>query len=85
MYICLVKIYCFDFWPGYHILEATGACGMEGEKCDLDQCSEEGVKNQGSCICCRENGWRLWKAITIRSKRVMVSNRETKKEHISEQ
>lgn len=42
-------------------------------------------KNQGSCICCKENGWRLQKAITVRSKRVMVSNQETRKEFISEQ
>lgn len=44
MYICLAEILCFDFRPGLHILEAMGACGMEGEKCELYQCSEEGVK-----------------------------------------
>jgi len=85
MYVRLVKTCCFGFWPGHHILEALGACGMEGEKCELDQCNDEGVKNQGSCICCKENGWRLQKAITVRSKRVMVSNQETRKEYISEQ
>lgn len=85
MYVCLMKIYCFDSWPGLQVLGAMGASGMEGDKCELDQCDEEGVKNQGSCICCKENGWRLWKAITVRSKRVMVSNHETRKEYISEQ
>ena len=85
MYIYLVKIYCFDFWPGLHILEAMGACGTEGEKCELEQCNEEGVKKQGSCLCCKENGWRLRKAITVSSKRVIVSNQETRKEYILEQ
>lgn len=42
-------------------------------------------KHQGSCICCRENGWRLQKAITVMSKRVMASNQETRKEFILEQ
>lgn len=44
MFLGLAKIHCFDFRPGLHILEATGACGMEGEKCELDQCNEEGVR-----------------------------------------
>lgn len=44
MCICLAKIHCFGFRPGLHILEAVDACGMEGEKCELDQCNEEGVK-----------------------------------------
>lgn len=85
MYICLVKTYCFDFWPGLHILEVMGACGTAGEKCELDQSNEEGVKKHGPCICRKENRWRLQKAITVRSKRVMVSNQETRKEYISEQ
>lgn len=44
MHICLAKIHCFDFRPGLHVLEAVDGCGMEGDKCELDLCNEEGVK-----------------------------------------
>lgn len=54
MYICLVKIYGFVFWPGFHVLEAMGACGTEGEKCELDQCKEEGVKTKAAVFVARK-------------------------------
>lgn len=50
MHLSLAKIHCFDFRPGLHILEAVDACGMEGEKCELDQCNEEGVKKSKAAV-----------------------------------
>lgn len=84
MYICLAKIHCLHFRLALHILEAMDVCGMEGEKCELDQCHEEGVRAPRQLYLLQRKR-RLWKAITVRSKRVMVSNQERRKEFISEQ
>lgn len=78
MHVCLLKIYCFCFLAWALRFGSCGCLWDRGEKCELEQCNEEGVKIQASCISCRENGWRPRKAIAVRSKRVMASNQATR-------
>lgn len=85
MYLCLAKFTALVLEPGFTFWRLWMHVGWRERNVSLINAMRRESKKQGSHSCCKENGWRLQKAITVRSKRVMASNQETRKEFISEQ